>query len=110
MVGVAAKTQHAYTFDGKLVAFNGQCKYVLAHDAVNNNFTVVATYKDRVLTEITLIDQHDQFSINAEGNTLANGGARSFYLPKTLLYLKNFFFLLLVPIRNGDENFIFFCW
>ncbi|KAL1502570.1 hypothetical protein ABEB36_007695 [Hypothenemus hampei] len=52
---------HVFSFDGKHLTFPGKCNYLLARDAVNGNFTLAGTYKDGVLTSITLVD--DQGSV-----------------------------------------------
>lgn len=81
---IVAQGQHIFTFDGKHLTFPGKCKYVLAHDGVNENFTITGTYINGLLTDITLIEKHNQLSINSDGKTFHNGGRCSFHLPKHL--------------------------
>jgi len=53
-----AGSQHYMTFDRKFFEFQGSCSYLLAHDFVDKNFSLVITYssKDKLNThELALI-------------------------------------------------------
>ncbi|EDW83617.1 uncharacterized protein Dwil_GK13707 [Drosophila willistoni] len=53
--------QHVFTFDGQHYAYPGNCKYILAQDSVDNNFTVVAQLTNGKLKSITLVDRDENF-------------------------------------------------
>lgn len=38
---VVVNGQHIFTFDGRHLTFPGTCRYVLAHDYVDRNFTLI---------------------------------------------------------------------
>lgn len=62
------------TFDGKLINFPGNCKYLLARDAANGNFTLAGTYVNGYLNSITLADPHNSVTIKKGGQVLLNNG------------------------------------
>lgn len=80
--GMVVQGQHIFTFDGKYLTFPGNCKYLLARDAVNGNFTVIGTYVSGHLNAITLADGHDSLTIRKGGQVLLNNGT---YLKTVLL-------------------------
>ncbi|EDV90902.1 GH23970 [Drosophila grimshawi] len=53
--------QHIFTFDGQNFAYPGNCKYILAQDGVDNNFTVSAQLNNGKLKGITLVDQDGNY-------------------------------------------------
>lgn len=71
---ILVQGQYIFTFDGKLVNFPGNCKYLLARDAVNGNFTLVGTYLNGHLNSITLADHHDSVTIKKGGQVQLNNG------------------------------------
>lgn len=58
-----------------MIHFPGNCKYLLARDAINGNFTLAGTYVNGLLNSITLADSHDSFTIKKGGQILLNNGA-----------------------------------
>lgn len=76
--GMVVQGQHIFTFDGKHLTFPGNCKYLLARDAVNGNFTIVGTYTNGLLSAITLADNHDSITLKNGGQVLLNNGKRRF--------------------------------
>ncbi|KAH8272507.1 hypothetical protein KR044_012208, partial [Drosophila immigrans] len=54
--------QFVFTFDGHNYAYPGNCRYILAQDSVDNNFTVVVQLSsESKLKAITLIDRDGNF-------------------------------------------------
>lgn len=60
--------RHLMTFDDVYLTMAGNCKYVLAQDSVNNNFTVIGHLTNGKLKTVTLVDRDGQFmEINENG-------------------------------------------
>ncbi|KAH8376016.1 hypothetical protein KR093_004804, partial [Drosophila rubida] len=67
--------QHVFTFDGHSYVYPGNCRYILAQDSVDNNFTVVAQLSsDSKLKGITLIDRDGNFVEVSDTATLKMNG------------------------------------
>lgn len=71
---------HAFTFAGAQVSFDptaAACSYVLANDAINNNFTIVAKLQPTSgrLASITLLDRTDAVELLPQGVAKLNGVA-----------------------------------
>lgn len=60
--GHIADGHQIFTFDGNHFSFPGSCKYILAQDSVDNNFTVVAHLNNAKLKAITLTDRDGDFA------------------------------------------------
>lgn len=72
--GHIADGQHIFTFDGQYLPFRGNCKYILAQDSKDNNFTVIATLNNGKLKSIVLADRDGLFmEINDNGALKSNG-------------------------------------
>ncbi|KAJ8916580.1 hypothetical protein NQ315_000224 [Exocentrus adspersus] len=72
LFAMVVQGQHIFTFDGKHITFPGNCKYLLARDAVNGNFTLIGTYANGLLTAITLADAHDAITLKKGGQLILN--------------------------------------
>ncbi|XP_037949955.1 apolipophorins-like [Teleopsis dalmanni] len=59
--GLIADGHHIFTFDGQHFSYPGTCKFILAQDSVNNNFTVVAQLNNGKLKSIILADRDGNF-------------------------------------------------
>ncbi|KAL7726791.1 hypothetical protein ACLKA6_001504 [Drosophila palustris] len=59
--GQLVNGHHVFSFDGQTFAYPGNCKYILAQDSVDNNFTVIAQLNDGKLKAITLVDRDGNF-------------------------------------------------
>lgn len=71
--------RHVFSFDGQHVSFIGNCKYILAQDSVDNNFTVIAQVNNGKLKTIFLTDREGQFMEISDGGALKfNGNAVEF--------------------------------
>ncbi|KAH8265029.1 hypothetical protein KR026_004353 [Drosophila bipectinata] len=66
--------QHVFTFDGQHFDFLGNCKYILAQDSVNNNFSIVAQITNGKLKAITLTDGDGKFAEIADSGALKING------------------------------------
>ncbi|XP_060534250.1 apolipophorins [Cylas formicarius] len=75
LYGMVIQGQHIFTFDGKHLTFPGTCNYLLAGDAINNNFTVAAAYKNGLLASVTLADQKDSITLVKGGQVKLNNVA-----------------------------------
>ncbi|KAK4878786.1 hypothetical protein RN001_011292 [Aquatica leii] len=72
---IIVQGQHIFTFDGKHLTFPGDCSYLLARDAFNGNFTIVATLSKGVLTAITFSDKRNLVTVKKGGVLLLNNAA-----------------------------------
>uniref|UniRef100_A0A336M8K5 CSON013728 protein n=1 Tax=Culicoides sonorensis TaxID=179676 RepID=A0A336M8K5_CULSO len=59
--------QHIFTFDGRHMTFPGSCNYVLAQDAFENNFTLVANLVNGKLNSLTLFDKTATVELAKDG-------------------------------------------
>lgn len=66
--------EHILTFDGKEITVQGNCDYVLAHDAVNANFSIVGLIQSRSLSSITFADKTDIVTLSKDGVVTLNNG------------------------------------
>jgi hypothetical protein len=55
---VIVNGQHIFTFDGRHLTFPGTCRYVLAHDYVDRNFTLVVQLANGAPKAFALVDKH----------------------------------------------------
>ncbi|XP_069968587.1 apolipophorins-like isoform X2 [Bactrocera oleae] len=77
--GHIADGHQIFTFDGQHYSFPGSCKYILAQDSVDNNFTVVAHLNNGKLKFITLTDRDGDFAeISDSGALKINGKETEF--------------------------------
>lgn len=53
--------KHIFSFDGQAFSYPGNCRYILAQDSVNNNFTVIGQLNGGKLKTITLVDRDGNF-------------------------------------------------
>lgn len=65
--------EHLFTFDGRHITFPGKCNYVLAHDALDKNFTLVANLVNGKMASLTLFDKGDSVEVTKEGIVNLNG-------------------------------------
>jgi len=63
--GHIADGQHIFTFDGRYIQFPGSCRYILAQDSVDNNFTIVANLANGKMQSIILIDKENYVEVNS---------------------------------------------
>ncbi|XP_011193604.1 apolipophorins isoform X1 [Zeugodacus cucurbitae] len=68
--GHIADGHQIFTFDGQHYTFPGSCKYILAQDSVDNNFTVVAHLNNGKLKSITLTDRDGDFAEISDSGAL----------------------------------------
>ncbi|XP_016944042.2 apolipophorins [Drosophila suzukii] len=66
--------QHIFTFDGQNYAYPGNCKYILAQDSVDNNFTIIGQLANGKLKGITLVDRDGNFAEVADNLALKING------------------------------------
>ncbi|KAH8339521.1 hypothetical protein KR059_007845, partial [Drosophila kikkawai] len=53
---------HIFSFDNQHFTYPGNCRYILAQDSVDNNFTVIAQLANGKLKGITLIDRDGSYA------------------------------------------------
>lgn len=58
MRAVVVNGQHIFTFDGRHLTFPGSCRYVLAHDHVDRNFTLLIQLANGSPKALILEDKH----------------------------------------------------
>nr|NP_001259085.1 apolipophorin, isoform B [Drosophila melanogaster]NP_001284720.1 apolipophorin, isoform C [Drosophila melanogaster]NP_001284721.1 apolipophorin, isoform D [Drosophila melanogaster]NP_524634.2 apolipophorin, isoform A [Drosophila melanogaster]Q9V496.2 RecName: Full=Apolipophorins; AltName: Full=Retinoid- and fatty acid-binding glycoprotein; Contains: RecName: Full=Apolipophorin-2; AltName: Full=ApoL2; AltName: Full=Apolipophorin II; Short=ApoLII; Contains: RecName: Full=Apolipophorin-1; AltNa len=66
--------KHIFTFDGLNFAYPGNCKYILAQDSVDNNFTIIGQLTNGKLKSITLIDREGSYFEVADNLALKLNG------------------------------------
>uniref|UniRef100_A0A6P4EQ48 LOW QUALITY PROTEIN: apolipophorins-like n=1 Tax=Drosophila rhopaloa TaxID=1041015 RepID=A0A6P4EQ48_DRORH len=67
--------QHVFTFDGQNYAYPGNCKYILAQDSVDNNFTLIGQLSNGKLKGITLVDRDGNYAEVADNLALKINGS-----------------------------------
>uniref|UniRef100_A0A1B0BIE9 Vitellogenin domain-containing protein n=1 Tax=Glossina palpalis gambiensis TaxID=67801 RepID=A0A1B0BIE9_9MUSC len=78
--GHLTEGRHLFTFDGVYVNLNGNCKYILSQDSLNNNFSVIAQVNNK-LKSLYLTDREGQFlELNDAGVLKFNGNPVEFPL------------------------------
>lgn len=97
MSGKLIQGQHIFTFDEKHLTFPGNCKYLIARDAVNGNFTIIGTFENGFLNAITLSDKEDSITLKKGGNVLLNNG-KNFTGFVYLVFIYTFSYSNLKPI------------
>ncbi|KAL0810218.1 hypothetical protein ABMA28_011000 [Loxostege sticticalis] len=71
--------QHIFTFDGRHLTFPGTCRYVLAHDYVDRNFTLVMQLANGAPKAIGLVDKSGKtVEIKDNGQVALDGQAHGF--------------------------------
>lgn len=58
MRAVVVNGQHIFTFDGRHLTFPGSCRYLLAHDHVDRNFSLVLQLHNGAPKSIILEDKN----------------------------------------------------
>ncbi|XP_046492116.1 apolipophorins [Neodiprion pinetum] len=67
-----------FSFDGRGVALPGQCSYVLAQDARDGNFSIVAQLQNGKLTGVTIAEPTESITIESTGRILVNNQPADF--------------------------------
>ncbi|XP_013192546.1 apolipophorins isoform X2 [Amyelois transitella] len=76
---VVVNGQHIFTFDGRHLTFPGQCRYVLAHDHVDRNFTLLIQLANGLPKALILEDKSGTtIELKDNGQVLLNGNAHGF--------------------------------
>lgn len=76
---VVVNGQHIFTFDGRHMTFPGNCRYVLAHDHVDRNFTLAIQLASGVPKSIILEDKSGAtIEIKENGQVAVNGANAGF--------------------------------
>ncbi|XP_063834944.1 apolipophorins isoform X2 [Ostrinia nubilalis] len=71
--------QHIFTFDGRHMTFPGACRYVLAHDYVDRNFTIVLQLAAGAPKAIGLVDKSGKtVEIKDNGQVAVDGATHGF--------------------------------
>ncbi|XP_063370071.1 apolipophorins isoform X1 [Cydia amplana] len=76
---VVVNGQHIFTFDGRHLTFPGNCRYVLAHDYVDRNFTLAIQLQNGN-PKALILEHQDGKSIELKdnGQVMYNGAAHGF--------------------------------
>ncbi|CAH2098987.1 unnamed protein product [Euphydryas editha] len=76
---VVVNGQHIFTFDGRHVTFPGACRYVLAHDYVDRNFTLVIQLAAGSPKSLVLEDKSGvTIELKENGQVALNGAAHGY--------------------------------
>ncbi|KAM3956905.1 retinoid- and fatty-acid binding glycoprotein apolipophorin isoform 2-T2 [Aphomia sociella] len=76
---VVVNGQHIFTFDGRHITFPGNCRYVLAHDYVDRNFTLVLQLQNGKPKALILEDKSGvTIELKDNGQVTLNGVAHGF--------------------------------
>ena len=76
---VVINGQHIFTFDGKHLTFPGQCRYVLIHDYVDRNFTVLLQLQNGQPKALVLEDKSGTIiELKDNGQVTLNGAVHGF--------------------------------
>ncbi|XP_023946306.2 apolipophorins [Bicyclus anynana] len=74
MRGVIINGQHIFTFDGRHLTFPGTCRYVLAHDHIDRNFTLISQLQNGHPKAIILEDKSGiTIELKENGQVALNG-------------------------------------
>uniref|UniRef100_A0A2M3ZDY1 Putative apolipophorins n=1 Tax=Anopheles braziliensis TaxID=58242 RepID=A0A2M3ZDY1_9DIPT len=71
--GQLADGGHFFTFDDKHFTFPGSCSYLLAHDFVDGNFSIVADMDNGHLKSVTLVDKESTVELTSKAAVKLNG-------------------------------------
>ncbi|XP_056636733.1 apolipophorins [Diorhabda sublineata] len=93
--------QYIFTFDGKYYNFPANCKYLLARDAFNGNFTIIGTYSNGHLTAISLADQHDSVTVNENGQVTLNNAHVELPIRKSGLSVYRDYYMVYLTSKSG---------
>ncbi|CAG9133770.1 unnamed protein product [Plutella xylostella] len=76
---VVVNGQHIFTFDGRHLTFPGTCRYVLAHDHVDRNFTAVIQLQAGAPKAVLLEDKSGTtVELRENGQVAVNGAAHGY--------------------------------
>ncbi|KAL4704767.1 hypothetical protein ACJJTC_016888 [Scirpophaga incertulas] len=76
---VMVNGQHIFTFDGRHVTFPGTCRYVLAHDFVDRNFSLVVQLAAGAPKALALVDKTGStVEIKDNGQVTLDGASHGF--------------------------------
>ncbi|XP_053619006.1 apolipophorins isoform X2 [Plodia interpunctella] len=76
---VVVNGQHIFTFDGRHLTFPGQCRYVLAHDGADRNFTLVLQLQAGLPRALALQDKGGvTIELKDNGQVAVNGQVHGF--------------------------------
>lgn len=64
---VFADGGHFFTFDGRHLTLPGKCSYVLAQDARDGNFSIVADFNNGKLSSVTITEPKESITIQSSG-------------------------------------------
>ncbi|XP_046751140.1 apolipophorins [Diprion similis] len=67
-----------FSFDGSGLALPGRCSYVLAQDARDGNFSIVAQLRNGKLTAVTIAEPTESITIQSTGRILVNNQPADF--------------------------------
>ncbi|XP_050357243.1 apolipophorins [Nymphalis io] len=76
---VIVNGQHIFTFDGRHLTFPGTCRYVLVHDHVDRNFTLMMQLANGSPKSLILEDKSGvTIELKENGQVALNGGAHGY--------------------------------
>ncbi|RVE50643.1 hypothetical protein evm_004675 [Chilo suppressalis] len=87
---VIVNGQHIFTFDGRHLTFPGTCRYILAHDYVDRNFSLAIQLQAGAPKAYILVDRSGRtVEIKDNGQVILDGQAHGFpVVTKDLMVLR----------------------
>ncbi|XP_053968224.1 apolipophorins [Anastrepha ludens] len=102
--GHIADGHQVFTFDGQHYSFPGSCKYILAQDSVDNNFTIIAQLNNGKLKAIILTDRDGNFAeITDSGVLKIDGNQAEFPHHVNSIYAWRLFYTIWLHSEYGVE-------
>lgn len=84
---VVVNGQHIFTFDGRHLTFPGNCRYVLAHDYVDRNFTFVLQLQNGKPKSLILEDKSGTtVELKDNGQVAVNGASHGYPVEEKDVY------------------------
>ncbi|XP_063988684.1 apolipophorins [Diachasmimorpha longicaudata] len=99
-MAIVVEGGHFFTFDGRHLTMPGTCDYVLAHDTVDGNFTIIGSFNGGKFISLTIVAPGESITLKSNGNILVDDKPAE-YPANT----KNLHAFLTLPIVNVKSDY-----